>query len=168
MTRTTKLLVLSLAVFAAFAGAAFTGAAVAQPAAAPPAAPAAQPADPAAAAAAPADHQAAAPPAGDARSQCAAAMNADPKFAAEIAKVADERAAAQRDRDTVAAHNDAYFHIQKNERHVIIGYAAMWIIAAAFVIFLWRRQQGLVREIGQLRHDLDAAADDARRAEKRP
>jgi hypothetical protein len=164
MTRTTKLLVLSLAMFAAFAGAGFTGAAVAQPAAAPPAAPAAQPADPAPAAAAPA----AAPPAGDARSQCTAAMNADPKFAAEIAKVADERATVQRDHDTVDAHNDAYFHIQKNERHVIYGYAAMWIIAAGFVIFLWRRQQGLVREIGQLRHDLEAAADDARRAEKRP
>jgi hypothetical protein len=158
MTRTTKLLVLSLAVIAAFVGAGFTGAAFAQPAAAPPAAPAAQPADPAPAAAAPS--AAAVLAAGDARGQCASAMNADPKFAAEIVKIADERAAEQRDRDTVAAHNDAFFHIQKNERHVIYGYAAMWIIAAGFVIFLWRRQQALQAEIVQLRRDLDTAASD--------
>ena len=157
MTRTIKLLVLSLAAIAGL-----SGAVAAQPAAAPPAAPAAQPADPAPAATPPAA------PAGDARAACTAAMNADPKFAAAIVKTADEAAALQRDRDTVAAHKDADFHIQKNERHVIIAYAAMWIIAAGFVLFLWRRQQGLVREIGQLRRDLDAAADDARRTEKRP
>jgi hypothetical protein len=150
MTRTIKLLVLSLAAIAGL-----SGAVAAQPAAAP--------ADPAPAAAPPAGA-----PAGDARSACTAAMNADPKFAAAIVKTADEAAALQRDRDTVAAHKDADFHIQKNERHVIYAYAAMWIIAAGFVIFLWRRQQGLVREIGQLRRDLDAAAEDARRAEKRP
>lgn len=99
------------------------------------------------------------PAGGEARQQCAAAMNADPAFAAEIVRIADEKAAAQRDRDTVAAHNDANFHIQKNERHVIYGYAAMWIIAAGFVIFLWRRQQALVTEIAQLRRDLEAAGD---------
>jgi len=36
----------------------------------------------------------------------------------------------------------------------------MWIIAAAFVIFLWRRQQVLQAEIAQLRRDLEAAASD--------
>lgn len=166
MTRTTKLFVLSLAAIAAL-GVGLAGGAAAQPAGS--AAPAADPA-PAAAppAAAPPAGDPAAAPAGSARQQCTAAMNADPKFAAEIVKVADEKAAEQRDRDTVAAHNDAFFHIQKNERHVIYAYAAMWIIAAGFVVFLWRRQQGLNREIGQLRRDLEAAADDAGRAEKRP
>lgn len=103
-----------------------------------------------------------APPggAGDARAQCTAAMNADPKFAAAIVKTADEAAAQKRDADTVAAHSDANAHIQKNERHVIYAYAAMWIVAAGFVIFLWRRQQGLHAEIAQLRRDLEAAADD--------
>ncbi len=140
------------------------GAAAAQPAgsgAAPPAAPAAAtespppapPAAPAAPPAAPVD-------AASARAQCTAAMNADPKFAAEIVKVADAAAAARRDADTVAAHTDAYAHIQKNERHVIYAYAAMWIIAAGFVIFLWRRQQALQAEIAQLHRDLDAAASD--------
>jgi hypothetical protein len=129
------------------------GAAAAQPAAPespPPAAPAAAPAAPAAAAA----------DAASARAQCTAAMNADPKFAAEIVKVADEAAAIKRDGETLAAHNDAYAHIQKNERHVIYGYAGMWIIAAAFVIFLWRRQQALQGEIAQLHRDLEAAAAD--------
>ena len=144
------------------------GTALAQPGpgAAPPAAPAA-PAAPAGAAAAspgaagqpappPAPAAAEAPP-GDARKACTAAMNADPKFAAEIVKIADEKAALERDRDTVAAHTDAVAHVQKNERHVIYAYAAMWIIAALFVIFLWRRQQGLQTEIAHLRRDLEAA-----------
>jgi hypothetical protein len=143
----TKLIASSLVVLAV----GFAGEALAQPAAAPTADPGALAPPPAAAA-----------PASDTRSQCTAAMNADPKFAAEIVKIADEKAAVQRDRDTVAAHNDAYFHIQKNERHVIYAYAAMWIIAAGFVLFLWRRQQALVNEIGQLRRDLDAAAEDAK------
>lgn len=101
----------------------------------------------------------AAPAAADARKLCVAAMNADPQFAAAIIKVADEKAAAQRDADTIAAHNDANYHVQKNERHVIYAYAAMWILAALFVIFLWRRQQGLQAEISSLRRDLEAAAD---------
>jgi C4-dicarboxylate-specific signal transduction histidine kinase len=139
----------------------FAGAASAQPAA-PPApagtapAPAAdaQPPPPAEA------HPALSP--GDARKLCAQAMNADPKFAAEIVKTADEAAAVKRDADTLAAHTDAYAHIQKNERHVIYAYAAMWIVAALFVVFLWRRQQALRTEIANLRRDLEAAADEAR------
>jgi hypothetical protein len=100
-----------------------------------------------------------APAAPDARKMCTAAMNADPQFAAAIIKVADEKAAAQRDADTIAAHKDANYHVQKNERHVIYAYAAMWIVAALSVIFLWRRQQGLQAEIVSLRRELEAAAD---------
>jgi hypothetical protein len=96
----------------------------------------------------------------DARKACSAAMNADPAFAAEIVKVADERAQVKRDEDTVKAHVDANFHVQKNERHVIYAYAAMWIVAAGFVVFLWRRQQALKTEIANLRRDLEAAAED--------
>jgi len=109
----------------------------------------------------PAEH---APPAAapsEARKACADAMNADPKFAAEIVKVADEKAAKQRDDDTLKAHQDAVAHIEKNERQVIYAYAGMWIIAAAFVLFLWRRQQALKGEIANLRRDLDAAAGEA-------
>jgi hypothetical protein len=97
------------------------------------------------------------PAAGDARQVCTAAMNADPKFAAEIVKVADERAQLKRDADTLAAHVDAYHHVQRNERHVIYAYAAMWIIAIGFVIYLWRRQAALLAVIAHLRRVLDAA-----------
>ena len=103
----------------------------------------------------------------DARKLCATAMNADPKFAAEISRIADERAAQQRDRDTVAAHTDADYHVKKNERHVIYAYAAMWIISALFVMFLWRRQQVLKLEIANLRRDLEAAANDSSAAKER-
>lgn len=96
----------------------------------------------------------------DARKACTTAMNADPRFAAEIVKVADEKAAAKRDEDTLKAHQDAAYHVEKNEKHVIYAYAAMWIVAAGFVLFLWRRQQVLKLEIAHLRRDLEAAAGD--------
>lgn len=110
--------------------------------------------------AAPAAAPAAAAPASDARAACTQELNANPKFAAEIMKIADERAQVQRDADTVKAHEDANQHIQKNERHVIIAYAAMWIVAALFVVFLWMRQLALTREIANLRRDLEAAGAD--------
>jgi hypothetical protein len=100
----------------------------------------------------------------DARKACTDAMNADPAFAASIVKTADEKAALQRDRDTLEAHTAANLQVQENERHVIYAYAAMWIIAAGFVIFLWRRQQGLKLEIANLRRDLEAAAEPAPKA----
>jgi hypothetical protein len=145
-----------------FVVAGLAGAAAGQPAAG---SGAASPAAPAAATDAPPPAPPPAPPAAPAdvagaRAQCTAAMNADPKFEAEIVKIADEKAALKRDADTLAAHTEAYARVQKNERHVIYGYAAMWIIAAGFVIFLWRRQQALQAEIVQLRRDLDAAASD--------
>lgn len=140
----------------AFAGTAFaqTAAAGSGAAAAPPAVAEPQPPP-------------AAPPAPDARKLCTDAMNADPQFAAAILKIADDKAAAQRDADTLAAHNDANYHVQKNERQVVYAYAAMWIVAAAFVIFLSRRQQALKAEIASLRRDLEAAAGEAVPAKER-
>ncbi len=160
MTPMMKMIALSgvVVVLGAFAGAAF-----AQPGAgsAPAAAPAGSAAAAPAADAPPASPSATPQDAVDARKACTTAMNADPQFAAAIIKTADERAAQQRDRDTIAAHTDAEAHVQKNERHVIYAYAAMWIIAALFVIFLWRRQQALQAEIATLRRDLEAAAGEA-------
>ncbi len=145
---------------------AFAGAAFAQPASATGSAAAGSAATGSAAApdsAAPGAPSAPAAPApvSDVRKACTDAMNADPKFAAAIVKVADEKAAEQRDKDTIAAHTDAVMHVQKNERHVIYAYAAMWIVAAGFVLFLWRRQQVLKDEIANLRRDLEAAGEEA-------
>jgi len=157
MTKTRRRLSILLALPAlALALAGLFGAALAQPATGAAAAPAAAPAP--------------APPAstaGDARKACTDAMNADPQFAAAVIKVADEKAAKQRDDDLIAAHTAADMHVQKNERHVIYAYAAMWIVAAAFVIFLWRRQEVLKGEIASLRRDLEAAADDPKLAKDR-
>jgi hypothetical protein len=84
------------------------------------------------------------------RQICADAMNANPTFAEEIAKTVNE--------ETVRQHLQAGKAIAKNEKHVILAYAAMWLVAAGFVLFLWRRQQALKVEIAQLRRDLETAA----------
>lgn len=93
-------------------------------------------------------------PPGDAnREACVAAMNKDPAFAKSIIATVDK----QIDAKTIAAHEQAAAQIAENEKHVLIAYAAMWLIAAAFVVFLWRRQQVLKSEIEQLRKDLEVA-----------
>ena len=88
------------------------------------------------------------------RAICTQAMNADPTFAKSIVATVDK----QIDQQTLAAHQDAYRRIKTNDRHVFIAYAAMWVIAAAFVVFLWLRQRALTTEIAQLRRELEAAA----------
>jgi hypothetical protein len=99
---------------------------------------------------------AAAQPAGNptAREACAQALNADPEFAQQIVTTFDKKA----DQRVIEMHNAAAAQIAENRQHVIYAYAAMWILAALFVVFLWRRQQALKQEIAQLRRDLDAAA----------
>jgi hypothetical protein len=96
------------------------------------------------------------------RKTCTEAMNADPGFAKDVVK--DALALQARDllslctdADTIKTHEQAAERVATNERHVILAYGAMWVIAAAFVIFLWRRQQALRAEIAQLRKELDAA-----------
>ncbi|MCX5743999.1 MAG: hypothetical protein NT062_16035 [Proteobacteria bacterium] len=93
----------------------------------------------------------------DLRKTCTAAMNADPTFAAAIVKTADETSAIKRDQDIIDAHQRAAAKVAENERHVILAYAAMWILSIIFVIVLWRKQGGLNAEIATLRRDLEAA-----------
>lgn len=93
------------------------------------------------------------PPAEPARQACVEAMNANPEFAKSIIATVDK----QIDEKTIKAHEAAAQQIAENERHVLIAYAAMWLIAALFIVFMWRRQQALKTEIAQLRKDLDAA-----------
>jgi len=84
---------------------------------------------------------------------CFDLANNDKAFGDALIKVADKRI----DAETLQAHQDAFHHIQKNEAHVIYAYAAMWVIAALLLLFLWRRQQGLRGEIAQLKSELAAA-----------
>jgi hypothetical protein len=94
---------------------------------------------------------------GTAKQACVDAMNADPTFAKSILDTVDK----QIDQKTIDAHQNADYHIQKNQKHVILAYAAMWVIAALFVVFLWRRQQYLKSEIAALRRDLEAASKES-------
>jgi CcmD family protein len=50
--------------------------------------------------------------------------------------------------------------IARNNKHVIMAYAAIWILTVAFVFFLWTRQSALRAEISRLERDLAAAAGD--------
>jgi cell division protein FtsL len=97
----------------------------------------------------------------DLRKTCVDAMNADPTFAASIVETADKKQNKERDDVVLKAHQEAQDRIAKNERHVILAYAAMWVVAAVFVLFLWRRQQGLKLEIVRLQKDLAAATKES-------
>jgi hypothetical protein len=94
----------------------------------------------------------------EARKACTDAMNKDPAFAKSIIATVDK----QIDQKTIDAHEDAAKHIQKNEKHVLYAYAAMWIVAALFLAFLWMRQQALKAEIANLRRELEAAAKETK------
>ena len=89
---------------------------------------------------------------------CLAALAGSPEFQKSTSDTARQDAANQLAATVKKQHEDAGNAIAKNEKHVIFAYAAMWLLSAAFVLFLWRRQQGLKTEIAQLRRDLDAAA----------
>jgi len=97
-----------------------------------------------------------------ARKACTDAMNADPTFEKLVVDTADRRAAELRLQADQEQHQKAASAVEKNQKHVIMGYAAMWIIAAAFVMFLWSRQQALRNEIAGLKADLDAATKDGK------
>jgi hypothetical protein len=98
----------------------------------------------------------------DARKACTDAMNADPAFEKMVVETADRKAAEVRLAADLAQHEKAAKVIAKNEKHVILAYAAMWVIAAGFLMFLWRRQQALKGEIAHLKADLDAAVKDGK------
>ncbi|MFT3698460.1 MAG: hypothetical protein QM831_35275 [Kofleriaceae bacterium] len=84
---------------------------------------------------------------------CVAAMNADPKFADSIVKSADKRI----DQKTIDAHDAAIKRIAENDQHVLWAYAALWVIAAGLVGYMFMRQQKLKSEIEMLKQDLAKA-----------
>jgi hypothetical protein len=94
------------------------------------------------------------------RQTCSDAMNKDPSFAQSIIKVANE--------ETALKHLQAADRIARNEQHVIAAYAAMWIAAVVFLVFLWKRQSGLKAQIARLSADLDAATKDDKPASSSP
>lgn len=87
------------------------------------------------------------------RAICSQAMNADPSFANDIITTVN--------RQTAIDRLKAGERIARDERQVILAYAAMWIAAAGFLVFLWWRQRGLEKQIAQLEADLAAATKEA-------
>jgi hypothetical protein len=101
------------------------------------------------------------------RKTCVAAMNTNEGFARSIIQTAidTDRVSVKAictDVDTAKTHQEAVAQVEENQRHVIAAYAAMWVIAALFLLYLLRNQQRLKAEIAQLRRDLDAAAKDGK------
>ena len=98
-----------------------------------------------------------------ARKACTAAMNADPAFAEAMLKTAATNAEIAKtghgplDNEIVATHQKAADDVAMNEKHVIMAYAAMWILSVIFVVFLFTKQRGLKLEIATLKRDLEAA-----------
>lgn len=50
--------------------------------------------------------------------------------------------------------------VTTNNRHVVMAYAAIWIIAVAFIVLLWRKQVALRAEIDRLARELAKAEGD--------
>ncbi len=85
------------------------------------------------------------------------------KRRAQLDKEAGERRAQQ----DAEARDQTTRQIALDQRQVIMAYAAMWIVAAGFVVFLWRKQGGLKTEIAVLRRELeDAVAREAAATKK--
>jgi len=100
---------------------------------------------------------------------CLDEMDKDPEFADYIikrteGKLKDKVNTEQvlKDLCVLRDHTDSQVDVATNKRHVIMAYIAMWLVAAGFVIFLWRKQQLLKLEIENLRRDLDAATKDGK------
>lgn len=49
--------------------------------------------------------------------------------------------------------------IQRNEKHVVMAYAALWILTVVFLVLLWFRQRKLVAELVALEGKVAKAAE---------
>jgi hypothetical protein len=88
---------------------------------------------------------------------CIDAVLALEDFRSTVSTAAREKAATELAADIEQQHEQAAKAIAKNQKHVVMAYAALWVLAAGFLLFLWRRQQALKAEIATLKRDLDAA-----------
>ncbi len=80
------------------------------------------------------------------RVECADEMRKDPVIRAECkAQWTDEL----REQD--------FRQITKDNKHVVMAYAAIWIIVMLFVVALWMRQRKLTAEIARLEDELKKA-----------
>ncbi|GEM_PF-5332052 len=88
---------------------------------------------------------------------CIDAINGVNDFRSAVSTLAREREAKRLSDEVELQHENAAKAIAKNQKHVILAYAALWVLAAGFLLFLWRRQQALKVEIANLKRDLESA-----------
>lgn len=81
------------------------------------------------------------------REQCEAELAKDARWNAEL--MASLRP---------VVHEQEANLIAKNEKHVIMAYAVLWILAVGFLVMLWMRQRRLLVEIAALERQVEKAA----------
>lgn len=81
------------------------------------------------------------------RDQCEAELAKDVRWQAEL-----------RDRLRPDIHQEDANLMLTNKRHVVMAYAALWILAVVFLVLLFLRQQRLAAAMARLSRDLDKAA----------
>jgi C4-dicarboxylate-specific signal transduction histidine kinase len=143
-----SLVIALVAVTALVSVTALAGSAAGQPA---PAAPTAAPAVPVDAAPAPAA------PAKLTREQIIEALAQDKALEEDFVRQLKARHALELNETTRQRHDDDARQIALNKRHVVLAYAALWILSVLFLVVLWRRQQTMNARIAQLQKELDAA-----------
>jgi C4-dicarboxylate-specific signal transduction histidine kinase len=132
----------SIVIASLLAGLVATASAQTEPTAAPTAAPALAPAP----AAAPLT-----------RDQIIDALARDKALEEDFVRQLKARHALELNEATRQRHDDDSKQIALNKRHVVMAYAALWILAVVFLVVLWRRQQTLNARIAQLQKELESA-----------
>jgi predicted secreted protein len=80
------------------------------------------------------------------RQQCESALVADAQWRAEL----KQRLAAE-------VHQEDARAMLTNRKHVVMAYAALWILVTLFVVFMWMKQRDLRAEIARLEGEIRAA-----------
>lgn len=81
------------------------------------------------------------------RAQCADEMRKDPAIRADC-----------KAQWTTELREQDYRQMTKDNKHVVMAYAAIWILMMIFVVALWMRQRKLTAEISRLEDELKKAA----------
>ncbi len=67
---------------------------------------------------------------------------------------------AQAERLANRIHQTELDTIRTNNRHVVMAYAALWVLMLGFVAFMWTKQRSLREEIAELQDELREATRD--------
>jgi hypothetical protein len=83
------------------------------------------------------------------RDQCEEELAKDPRWMAELKRSIRPE-----------VHEEEARLMLVNRKHVVMAYAALWILTALFLGFMWLRQQRLTGEIARLEKELARAIAD--------